>query len=237
MRYVWATATHVGQVRSGNEDSVHPPDGGAGPGPVLTLVADGMGGHVGGEVASRVAVEAAVAAEGSPEERVVAANRAVVARVLAEPALSGMGTTLTVAEIDEHGKLSIGHVGDSRAYLFRDGALTRITTDHSVVAELLEAGRITEEEVHTHPQRSLVTRALGMARWIDVDTFSEQLRPGDRVLLCSDGLTTMLSDDEVGAALRTCESAEEAAQALVDLANQAGGHDNITVVVVDAAGQ
>ncbi len=234
MRYDWATATHVGRLRSGNEDAVFPEGVGSGPGPVLVGVADGMGGHVGGEVASRLAIEAASNADGGVVERVKAANGAVVARALDDPELVGMGTTLTLAEIED-ASCEIAHVGDSRAYLYRDGELRQITTDHSLIAELLAAGRITEDDAATHPQRSVVTRALGMARAVRVDRFHEELRPGDRLLICSDGLTTMIDDDAIAAVLEAEPDAEAAAWALVEAANLAGGVDNITVAVVDAA--
>ncbi len=234
MRYEWATATHVGRVRAGNEDAVFPAGAGTGEGSVLIGVADGMGGHVGGEVASRTAIDAASSADGDVVERVKAANGAVVARALEDTELVGMGTTLTLAEIDG-ASCEIAHVGDSRAYLYRDGELHQITTDHSLIAELLAAGRITEDDVATHPQRSVVTRALGMARTVRVDRFHEELRPGDRLLLCSDGLTTMIDDDAIAGVLAAEREPEAAAWALVEAANLAGGVDNITVAVVDAA--
>ncbi len=233
MNYLWATATHVGLLRDGNEDSVYPEGGGTGPGPFIAAVADGMGGHVAGEVASSVALEAAMAAEGRPKDRVEAANEAVVKAIMKSPRLSGMGTTLTLAEFSPDGWLDLGHVGDSRAYLYRDGGLIQVTTDHSLVAELLEAGRITPAEVRTHPQRNFVTRTIGMAQ-VEVDTESKALEPGDRVLICSDGLTTMITDDEIATHLAAADTPEEAAWALVEAANAAGGFDNITVVVVDA---
>ncbi len=234
MRYDWATATHVGRVRSGNEDAVFPADGGSGEGPVLVGVADGMGGHVGGEVASRTAIDAASSTDGDVVARVKAANGAVVARALENKELVGMGTTLTLAEI-QGASCEIAHVGDSRAYLYRDGELHQITTDHSLIAELLASGRITEDDIATHPQRSVVTRALGMARSVRVDRFQQELRPGDRLLLCSDGLTTMIDDDAIAGVLAEERDPEAVAWALIEAANLAGGVDNITVAVVDAA--
>ena len=234
MNYVWATATHVGLLRAGNEDSVYPASGGSGPGPLLAAVADGMGGHAAGEVASATAMAAAVAAEGHPRDRVLAANTAVVNAVIDEPSLAGMGTTLTFAEFSPDGALDIGHVGDSRAYLLRDGELSQITTDHSLVAELLAAGRIRPEDVHTHPQRNLVTRGIGMSQNVEVDVEHCDLEHGDRVLLCSDGLTTMITDGDLAAILGGEGAPEERVWALVEAANAAGGFDNITVVVVDA---
>ena len=235
MNYVWATASHVGLLRGGNEDSVHPDSGGVGPGPLVVAVADGMGGHAAGDVASQTAIAAAVSAEGSPRERVVAANTAVVNAVIDEPSLAGMGTTLTLAELSPDGAIEIGHVGDSRAYLLRDGELTQITTDHSLVAELLAAGRIKPEDVRTHPQRNMVTRGIGMTQHVEVDVEQRQLAAGDRVLLCSDGLTTMLTDEALADILTRDDTPQEQVWALVEAANAAGGYDNITVVVVDAA--
>ena len=216
MNYVWATATHVGLLRDGNEDSVYPEAGGTGSGPLIVAVADGMGGHAAGEVASQTALDAAV-----------------VQAVIDNPELAGMGTTLTFAEFGEDG-VEIGHVGDSRAYLLRDGTMTQITTDHSLVAELLAAGRIKPEDVRTHPQRNMVTRGIGMTQHVEVDVEHRDLAPGDRVLLCSDGLTTMLVDDEVAEILAGSGAPEERVWALIEAANAAGGYDNITVVVVDA---
>jgi protein phosphatase len=233
MNYVWATATHVGLLRDGNEDSMYPEAGGTGPGPFIAAVADGMGGHAAGEVASSIALEASVAASGTPQERVAAANAAVVQAVIDSPDLAGMGTTLTFAEFAE-GRVAIGHVGDSRAYLFRDGDLSQVTTDHSLVAELLAAGRIKPEDVRTHPQRNLVTRVIGMTQNVEVDVESRDLVPGDRVLLCSDGLTTMITDEAIATILEEHAAPEECVWALVESANAAGGYDNITVVVVDA---
>ncbi len=233
MKFDWATATHVGRVRSGNEDAVYPNGQGSSAGTVLVGVADGMGGHVGGEIASRTALEAATGADGTPAERVTAANGAVVAKALAEPELAGMGTTLTLVELGDGGA-RFAHVGDSRAYVFRDGELRQITTDHSLIAELLASGRITEDDAATHPQRSVVTRALGMARFVRVDTFHEELEAGDRLLLCSDGLTTMIDDDAIAELLADSDTPESAAWALIEAANDAGGVDNISVAVVDA---
>ena len=233
MNYVWATATHVGLLRDGNEDAVYPESGGAGPGPLVAAVADGMGGHAAGEVASRAALEAAVAATGTPRDRVAAANTAVVNAIIDEPHLAGMGTTLTFAEFSPEGLVNIGHVGDSRAYLLRDGELRQITSDHSLVAELLAAGRIRPEDVRTHPQRNMVTRAIGMSQHVEVDVEERELAAGDRVLLCSDGLTTMLTDQAVADVLGAEGAPEERVWALVEAANAAGGYDNITVVVVD----
>ncbi len=233
MRFLWATATHVGMVRGGNEDSVYPTDPGQSDESLLAAVADGMGGHVGGEVASRTALEAAVATDGTPAHRLRAANDAVVAAITDDPALTGMGTTLTLGIFDGSGTLDLGHIGDSRGYLYRGGELTQLTSDHTLVAELIASGRIRPEDAATHPQRHLVTRAIGIAGAIDVDEESIALEAGDRVLLCSDGLTTMVNDDDVATILGRTPTPDDAAWALVEAANAAGGHDNVTVVVVD----
>ena len=157
MKYVWGTGTHVGRVRDGNEDSLFPSESGSSDGPVVLMVADGMGGAVAGEVASRLAVEAATAAgadeQVSPEARVLAANRAVIDATRDDPTLAGMGTTMTLVALDTEGTAEFAHVGDSRAYLVRDGSMELLTTDHTLVHELIELGRITPEEAEHHPHR------------------------------------------------------------------------------------
>lgn len=232
MTYQWATATHQGRVRRNNQDSVHPPASGRDAGPVLVVVADGMGGHVAGEVASRIAVDRAVATDGPPAERVAAANAAILEEVGRQPDLAGMGTTMTLVELGPDGTCRGSHVGDSRAYLLRDGALRRLTTDHTVVGEYVAAGRISPDEARRHPQRNMLTRALGLVPDLTVDTFEEHLRPGDRLLLCSDGLTSMVDEAVIGELL-AAGAPEPAAWTLVEKANEEGGQDNITVVVVD----
>lgn len=232
MSYQWATATHKGMVRSANQDSAYPETAGRSDDGLLALIADGMGGHVAGEVASRLAVERAVAVEGSPVERVVAANDAILDEVVDKPQLAGMGTTMTLVQLDSEGVAHFAHVGDSRAYLLRDGNLRQITVDHTVVHEYVLAGKITPEEALTHPQRSMLTRALGLTRGILVDSGEEPLRPGDRLLLCSDGVNSMIGDDSIAEALGS-GTPEEAVWDLVERANSAGGHDNVTALVVD----
>jgi PPM family protein phosphatase len=143
-----------------------------------------------------------------------------------------MGTTVTMAELDPDGTATIGHVGDSRAYLLRDGRLRQLTDDHSVVAEYLAAGKIRPEDIPRHPQRSMLTRALGLARHVDVDAFTETLHPGDRLLLCTDGLNSMITDDDIVTYL-VDGTPDEAVWNLIEAANAAGGHDNVSVVVVD----
>lgn len=236
MRYVWGAGTHVGRVRDGNEDSLHPRESGSSEGPVILMVADGMGGAVAGEVASRLAVEAASAAPAddptSPEDRVLAANDAVVAATRDDPSLAGMGTTLTLVRF-EGTRADFAHVGDSRAYLLRDGELRLLTTDHTLVHELLELGRITPEEAEQHPHRHLITRVLGLGP-IGVESFSLDVVEGDRILLCSDGLNTMVSDFAIQELLAAGQGVEPTAWALIEQANTAGGLDNTTVLVIDA---
>ncbi|HWD66168.1 MAG TPA: Stp1/IreP family PP2C-type Ser/Thr phosphatase [Solirubrobacteraceae bacterium] len=229
--------TDTGRQRRGNEDSA------LARAPVF-VVADGMGGAQAGEVASQLAVEAFEAGlpeEGSPEERLATvvhtANRRIHELSLAEHEHRGMGTTLTAAYLDE-GHVAIAHVGDSRAYLFRDGQLTRLTQDHSLVEELRQRGKLTEEEAAEHPQRSIITRALGPEPDVQVDTFSQAVRRGDVVLLCSDGLTSMISEQQISEILDAAPTLRAAGDRLIDSANAAGGKDNITVVLfrVEEAG-
>jgi len=225
-----AGRTDVGRQRNANEDSlvVSPP---------LFAVADGMGGAKAGEVASAVAVEAVESARESEEPAeaqlagiVRAANRRIYDLAVADESRRGMGTTLTLLKV--HGdEVSLAHVGDSRAYRMRDGELSQLTHDHSLVAELERSGQITAEAAEHHPQRSIITRALGPEPDVDVDTYTLAGRDGDLFLICSDGLTSMISDDEVGSILRSAGSLEEAADALVRAANQSGGKDNITVIL------
>lgn len=233
MRYQWATASHKGRVRTNNEDSVYPESSGSSDDAALLVLADGMGGHVAGEVASSIAIETAVTNEGPVETRVAAANHAILEQVRRDPALAGMGTTLTLLELRAEGSGTFAHVGDSRAYLLRSGTLEQVTTDHTIVTEYLRAGKITPQQAADHPQRHMLTRALGLIPDVDVDVFEMTFEPGDRVLLCSDGLTDMVDDDTIADALRSMPTAEEAVWELVERANKAGGHDNVTAVVVD----
>ncbi|HZO77184.1 MAG TPA: Stp1/IreP family PP2C-type Ser/Thr phosphatase [Solirubrobacteraceae bacterium] len=223
--------TDTGRQRRGNEDCVlaRPP---------VFVVADGMGGAQAGEVAAGIAVEAfaqGLTGSGTVEQRLASrareANRRIFEIASTERERAGMGTTLTAAYLDDS-QLAIAHVGDSRAYLFRDGALTRLTQDHSLVDELVRRGKLTEKEAAEHPQRSIITRALGPEPDVDVDTWTYPVRAGDLVLLCSDGLTSMISEERVGQILARPGELEGAAQALINEANQAGGRDNITVVLV-----
>ena len=231
MRFRFGDRTDVGRGRPENEDSllVAPEDG-------LCAVADGMGGHRAGEVASATAIDALKAAylEGQRIDQAVgAANAAVFARAAQDASLRGMGTTLTALALHDS-TAELGHVGDSRAYLMRDGQVTQVTEDHSLVEQLVREGRLTPEEAQNHPQRAIITRALGVDADVQVDTYRIDLKPGDRLLICSDGLTNMLSDDTIAQTLRRHVDPQQAADTLVDMANQAGGDDNITVVLVDA---
>lgn len=235
MNYVWGTGTHVGRVREGNEDSVFPASSGTSTGPEVLMVADGMGGAVAGEVASSIAVQTASGPPASdpitPEDRVMAANVAVGEAVENDSSLAGMGTTLTLALLADD-TLNIAHVGDSRAYLYRDSELRQLTTDHTLVNELIELGRISPEEAEHHPHRHLITRVLGLGP-VGVDTATFELKRGDRVLLCSDGLTNMVSDFGIREILAAAEGVEATVWSLIEHANAAGGVDNTTAVVID----
>ncbi len=204
----------------------------------LFVVADGMGGAQAGEVASGLAAETFATGlpdEGSPQERleaqVLEANRRIHELSRADRDRAGMGTTLTAAYVDGD-EVALAHVGDSRAYLLRDGELTQLTRDHTLVDELVRRGRLTEEEAAEHPQRSIITRALGPEPDVEVDTFTQPVRDGDVLLLCSDGLTSMVAEQEVADILRNARSLGDAGRALVKAANDAGGRDNITVILI-----
>ncbi|HEY4606874.1 MAG TPA: protein phosphatase 2C domain-containing protein [Acidimicrobiia bacterium] len=233
MRYVWASATHQGMVRQNNEDSIFPEESGESAGPAVLMVADGMGGHVAGEVASRLAVNAAAsAATLEPADRVAAANRAIREEVARQPELEGMGTTMTLVELTPEGTARFGHIGDSRGYLYRNGNLEQLTADHTVAAEMVAQGQISLEEAQDHPRSHMILRCLGLTRFVNVDEIEIDLEPGDRILLCSDGLNSMVPYDTIAKTL-TEGTADETAWKLVELANKAGGHDNISVILVD----
>ena len=223
--------TDTGRQRRANEDSLlaRAP---------LFVVADGMGGAQAGEVASRIAVETfqdglhdASAPEAALAELTRQANSRIHELSHSHAEQAGMGTTLTAVYVGER-DISIAHVGDSRAYRFRDGELTRLTDDHSLVDELLRQGRLTPEEAVEHPQRSVITRALGPEGAVEVDTRSYSARNGDVYLLCSDGLTTMLPEDRLAELLAAHEGLRDRGEALIAAANEAGGRDNITVVLM-----
>lgn len=234
MRYVWSTATHKGMVRDNNEDAVFPSSSGDSVDEGLIIVADGMGGHVAGEVASRLAINAAASSDLDPADRVAAANRAIREEVARDPGLEGMGTTMTLLGL-EGTTATIGHIGDSRAYLLRDGDFSQLTEDHTVAAEYVALGQLDPDEAATHPQRHMLTRTLGLTRFVNIDEFKFDVVAKDRILLCSDGLTEMVSDEDIGSTLRQ-GTPEEVVWKLVEMANDAGGVDNISVVVVEAVG-
>ena len=231
----FAGATDTGKKRRRNEDAyvMAPP---------LFAVADGMGGAQAGEVASKLAatvLEDTDAGALSGRGRVVSlfqeANKRVYDRSHTDPSASGMGTTMTVALI-EGNEVTIGHVGDSRAYLVRDGKLEQLTEDHSLVNELMKSGKLSPEEAEIHPQRSVITRALGTDPDVDVDAFTIEARRGDVFLLCSDGLTSMVDDDGILAIVEEQRgNLEKATKSLVSAANKGGGEDNITVVAFTIA--
>ena len=231
MRVSVGAATDIGQVREGNEDSyliVEP----------LYAVADGMGGHRGGEVASSLALETVHGMferrEGSLAEQVAEANRAVFDRSQHDRKVSGMGTTLTAAQIDGN-RVHLVHVGDSRAYLLHGGQLMQITEDLTLVHRMVLEGEISEEEAETHPHRSVLTRALGVDQNIQVDEGDLEVAPGDRLLLCTDGLTGMVPEGQIRKILLETPDPQEAVDNLVKGANRAGGIDNITAVILDFA--
>lgn len=227
--------THAGQVRRGNEDALLV-------GSSVFAVADGMGGHVAGEVASETALGAIARLDGKvfadADEALEAlrsavrrANEHVLGRADEDPDLRGMGTTLTVAMI-EHRRLHVAHVGDSRAYLLRDAELHRLTQDHTLVQDLVDDGQITPQEAAEHPQRSVITRAIGVAEDLEVDAATVSLQRGDRILLCSDGLTNVVGEREIAVELDGAADLETAIDDLIEWANERGGPDNITAVAL-----
>ena len=230
MRLEAGAATDVGRVRDRNEDSLLVED-------PLYAVADGMGGHLGGDVASRLAVETLHEIFGSGteplHEQVRRANEVVFERSLRDRNVAGMGTTLTVA-VMEGDRLRLAHVGDSRAYLLRGGDLRQLTEDHTLVARMVKKGEITRREAETHPHRSVLTRVVGTEPEVVVDESTVPLLDGDRVLLCTDGLTGMVTEEQVKAILESEPEPQAAADRLVRAANRAGGIDNVTAVVLDA---
>lgn len=232
MRYVWGSATHQGMVRQNNEDALFPDRSGESNGSAVLMVADGMGGHIAGEVASRLAINAAASSQLEPGDRVAAANRAIREEVARQPDLEGMGTTMTLVQLTDDGIARFGHVGDSRAYLLRGGELRQLTVDHTVAAEYVAMGQLSVEEAKDHPQSHMLTRCLGLTRFVNVDEFDLELEVGDRLLLCSDGLNSMVGSDAISNGL-TGGTADEAAWKLVEVANKAGGHDNTSVIVID----
>lgn len=230
--------TSTGRVRDHNEDSYYAGD-------LVAAVADGMGGHAAGEVASNLALQPVIALEGVPFADAASATQGLVAAVLEanelvlrhasdNPDQSGMGTTLTAVLVRE-GCLHLAHVGDSRAYLFRNNTLTQLTTDHTLVNRLILEGHLSPEEAKVHPHRSVITRAIGVDTGLEVDTLEPPMPvfPGDRFLLCSDGLSGPVSDEQIAAILANERIPERACRRLIDAANTNGGPDNITTIILD----
>ena len=230
----FGSRTDIGCLRDHNEDSlvVTPP---------LFAVADGMGGHAAGEVASEIAVR--VLSELAPEHpdgealgrAIEEANRAVIQAAREGRGRQGMGTTMTAAMLEGE-RLVIAKVGDSRAYLLHQGKLQQLTRDHSLMADMIEAGQLTPEEARTHPQRSVITRALGSDAHLHPDIYEINVETGDRLLICSDGLSGMIFDDQIENTLRRVQDPQRCASQLVNEAIAAGGHDNVTVIVADVTG-
>jgi protein phosphatase len=239
MRLRFGAATDVGRMRTNNEDSYlseRP----------VAAVADGMGGHNAGEVASAIAIEELAALRGMgpwPNERaatddlkraIVRANRRIREMAAGDRELNGMGTTL-VAVLEDGDSVHLANVGDSRAYLLRQGELTQVTVDHTLVQELVDDGRLSPKDAERHPQRSMITRALGVDHEVEIDLFTYKLLPGDRLVLCSDGLSDVLNPAQIRNALLRVRDPQKAAERLVAMAVEGGGPDNVTVIVVDTA--
>ena len=239
-------STDVGRVRAKNEDNYFVCDpslhdiGSRG---LFFAVADGMGGHHGGEMASSLAIETISEffeerppTELSLQEHVAGlierANETIFTRATAEPDLARMGTTLTVGHLAHRKLLTLWHIGDCRALLIRRGELRQVTADHSLVADQLRAGLITADEAACHPARNVITRALGTRRTVKADVYEEELEPGDRILICCDGLHGVLSEEDMVQILLSSSSSQEACRRLTERANEQGGPDNITIVVL-----
>lgn len=235
-------ATDVGRVRKVNEDAFYNDPEKQG----LYIVADGMGGHQAGEVASALAVEQlstllnkSLPKDNDPQgdiddllrDAVVAANQAVYRLAVSKASLSGMGTTVVICVVRRN-RVHIAHIGDSRAYLIREGVLKQLTTDHSLVQELLSKGRITEEEAVDHPRKNILTRALGTDPAVEVDTLTLDLQAGDRLMLCTDGITNHVETREL-LDLGGGNPPEKACSELIRLANSRGGFDNMTVLIIE----
>lgn len=247
MRFEFASASDTGRARNNNEDSVVVDEPAA-----LAVLADGMGGYNAGEVASGMATsfikaelgrwlgEASEAATDTDVRRAMDicvdnANRAIFNAANSNPQYAGMGTTLVVAVFRES-RLLLGHIGDSRAYRWREGLLEQITRDHSLLQEQIDAGIITPEQAAVSSNKNLVTRAVGVEDTVLLETHLHHTQPGDLILMCSDGLSDMVDDEDIASVLRTHDSLDEAVEALVQAANDAGGRDNISVILVQALG-
>ena len=230
----YGAVTHVGQVRTGNEDSLLADNN-------VFMVADGMGGHNAGEVASLMAVEqlreaaGSIIAETDLVQALESANEVIYAESMTNHLHHGMGTTLAAMVVLDNNSIVVAHVGDSRVYIWHEKALTRLSKDHSYVQELVDEGIVSIDEARTHPRRNIVTRALGIDAEVDVEANTFPVTVGAWYVLCSDGLVDEISDADIAKVLERCTTPHEASQALVDAANAAGGRDNITVIVVSTA--
>jgi PPM family protein phosphatase len=238
----FAGATHVGRVRPRNEDALHADDARG-----IFVVADGMGGHAAGDVASGIATEVVAAAAAAAVDRgddphrmaevlgeaIRDADRAIVAFAERDPETGGMGTTLTAAVVSPEGWYRVGHVGDSRAYLLRDGVLAQVTRDHTWVQREVDEGRVTPSRARRHPLAHVLTRALGSEPVDPADLMAGLLRPGDLILLCTDGLTGPVGDRILTRILTASRTLQERADRLIHAANRRGGRDNITALLVE----
>jgi PPM family protein phosphatase len=237
MRLRFGASTDLGRMRSNNEDSYLSQT-------PVAAVADGMGGHSAGEVASAIAIEelsalrehgpwkTETAATDDLKQAIVRANRRIREMAASDRRLNGMGTTL-VALLEDGDRVHLANIGDSRAYLLRHGELSQVTVDHSLVQELVDEGRLSQKDAERHPQRSVITRALGIDPEVEFDLFTYKLQPGDRLLLCSDGLSDVVEPTQIRNVLLRVRDPQKAADRLVAVANEGGGPDNITVIVVD----
>ena len=233
-----SSATSVGKIRAVNEDSYFVSEIGSG-GAVLAIVADGMGGHNAGEIASAEAVNtlksSITTADNTTKDvlltAIQCANNAIYKMSKQTPSMHGMGTTITACVISEN-TVTAAQVGDSRLYLIKDNEITQITKDHSLVEMLIESGSITKEDAKTHPQKNIITRALGTNNSVEADVYEFKVSEDDVLLLCSDGLVNMVEDEKILSMITECHDFENLADKLIAEAEDAGGHDNITVVLI-----
>ena len=237
----YSVLTDIGRARSQNQDAVFATDEVVGSLPNLFVVADGMGGHKAGEYASNQAIalvkrEVASDTESEPvqiiNQGITTANNSIYEEAAQDATKSGMGTTMVVATIFDH-HMCVGNVGDSRLYVYREGQLQQITQDHSVVGEMVRKGEMPKEQARNHPKRNLITRAVGAEKEIRVDFFDETLADGDLVLMCTDGLTSMVEEKQIEEVLASAVPLQEKTDRLVELANDNGGRDNITIIIIE----
>lgn len=237
----YSVLTDIGRARSQNQDAVFATDEAVGSLPNLFVVADGMGGHKAGEYASNQAIalvkrEVASDTESEPvqiiNQGITTANNSIYEEAAQDATKSGMGTTMVVATIFDH-HMCVCNVGDSRLYVYREGQLQQITQDHSVVGEIVRKGEMPKEQARNHPKRNLITRAVGAEKEIRVDFFDETLADGDLVLMCTDGLTSMVEEKQIEEVLASAVPLQEKADCLVELANDNGGRDNITIIIIE----